>query len=205
MRFRLMPRDEGFYPLFNAAAENAAACAGILRDLVSRPADAPTLIDKLRDAEHRGDELEKEVRTRLDTVVVTPFDREDILALVDQIDTTVDEMRSAGEFIALHNIREPLPGVSQLADILGHAAEAAVQLVAKLPRLRDMNAELEQIDALEAEGDDVYRSTMAELFGGEYKAFFVLRWKDIVESMERALNSLEKMGNIVNSIAVKHA
>lgn len=200
-----MPRDEGFYPLFNAAAENAAASAGILRDLLSRPADASTLIDKLRDAEHRGDELEKEVRTRLDVVIVTPFDREDILALIEQIDTTVDEIRSAGEFVALHNIREPLAGVSQLAEILGHAAEAAVRLVAKLPRLRDLHDDLEAIDRLEAEGDSVYRSTMAELFGGEYKAFFVLRWKDIVESMEQALNSLEKMGNIVNSIAVKHA
>jgi hypothetical protein len=200
-----MPRDEGFYPLFNRAADNAAEGASILRDLVSRPADAAALIDKLREAEHRGDELVKEVHSRLDTAIVTPFDREDILALIEQIDTTVDEMRSAGEFVTLHNIEQPLSGVNELAELLGRAAETAVALIAKLPRLRDLTPSLEEIDRLETEGDAVYRRTMAELFSGEFKAFFVLRWKDILESMEDALNSLEKTGNIVKSIAVKHA
>jgi uncharacterized protein len=205
MRFRLMPRDEGFYPLFNQAADNAVACAGILRELVSRPADATTLIDKLRDAEHRGDDLVKQVHARLDVAVVTPFDREDIFALIEQIDTTVDDLRSAGEYIALHNIEAPLAGVNDLAEVVCRAAEASVRLIAKLPRLRDLKPELEEIDNLETEGDTLYRRTMADLFGGEFKAFFVLRWKDILESMEDALNSLEKTANIVKSIAVKHA
>jgi len=205
MRFRLTPRDEGFYPLFNRAADNAAECAGILRDLVSRPVDASALIDKLRASEHRGDELVKQVHGRLDAAIVTPFDREDILALIQQIDTTVDEMRSAGEFVALHNIEAPLNGVNELAELLSRATETAVELIARLPRLRDLTPPLEEIQRLETEGDAIYRRTMAELFSGEFKAFFVLRWKDILESMEDALNSLEKTGNIVKSIAVKHA
>jgi predicted phosphate transport protein (TIGR00153 family) len=200
-----MPRDEGFYPLFNQAADNTVACAGILRELVSRPADAGSLIDKLRDAEHRGDDLVKQVHARLDVAIVTPFDREDIFALIEQIDTTVDDLRSAGEFVSLHNVDKPLPGVNELAEVIYQAADASVRLIAKLPRLRDLKPELQEIDQLETEGDAVYRRTMADLFSGEFKAFFVLRWKDIVESMEDALNSLEKTGNIVNSIAVKHA
>jgi predicted phosphate transport protein (TIGR00153 family) len=200
-----MPRDEGFYPLFNQAVDNAAACAGILRELVSRPADAADLVDKLRDAEHRGDDLVKQVHNRLDTAVVTPFDREDIFTLIEHIDNTVDELRSAGEFLTLHNIVEPLPGVNELAEVLCRTADATARLVAKLPRLRDLKPDLQEIDQLETEGDGVYRATIAELFGGEFKAFFVLRWKDVVESMEDALNSMEKTANTVNSIAVKHA
>ena len=105
MRFRLMPRDEGFYPLFTEAADNAVGCAAVVRELAARPADAGPLIEKLVECEHRGDELVKSVHDRLDTSIVTPFDREDILALVEELDRAVDEMRNAGEFI--HLTRSP--------------------------------------------------------------------------------------------------
>ena len=205
MKFRLMPRDEGFYPLFRQAAENAVACSQVLRDLATRPADAADLVDKLIEGEHRGDDLVKAMKQRLDTSIVTPFDREDILALTEGIDNAVDEIRAAGEFIHLHHITEPLEGVSEMADILHDTAEAMVRLMEKLPKLRDLQHELDEIDQLESRGDDVYRRTMAHLFSGEFKAFTVLRWKDIVESMESALNSFEKASDIVASIAVKHA
>jgi uncharacterized protein len=204
-RFRLMPRDEGFYPLFNQAAENAVACASVLRELASRPADAASLVDKIVESERRGDELVKSVQARLDTSIVTPFDREDILALSEEIDRAVDEMRAAGEFIALHRIQEPLPGVNDMADVLVRTAEATSRLMVKLPRLRDLRPELQEIDQLETEGDGLYRRIIAGLFSGEFKAFTVLRWKDIVESLENALNSFEKTSDIVASIAVKHA
>jgi len=205
MKFRLMPRDEGFYPLFRQAAENSVACSQVLRDLATRPADAADLVDKLIEGEHRGDDLVKAMKQRLDTSIVTPFDREDILALTEGIDHAVDEIRAAGEFIHLHHITEPLEGVSEMADILHDTAEAMVRLMEKLPKLRDLQHELDKIDQLESRGDDVYRRTMAHLFSGEFKAFTVLRWKDIVESMESALNSFEKASDIVASIAVKHA
>ncbi len=205
MKFRLMPRDEGFYPLFRQAAENSVACSQVLRDLATRPADAADLVDKLIEGEHRGDDLVKAMKQRLDTSIVTPFDREDILALTEGIDNAVDEIRASGEFIHLHHITEPLEGVSEMADILHDTAEAMVRLMEKLPKLRDLQHELDKIDQLESRGDDVYRRTMAHLFSGEFKAFTVLRWKDIVESMESALNSFEKASDIVASIAVKHA
>ncbi len=133
MKFRLMPRDEGFYPLFRQAADNAVACAQVLRDLATRPADAADLVDKLIEGEHRGDDLVKAMKQRLDTSIVTPFDREDILALTEGIDHAVDEIRAAGEFIHLHHITEPLEGVSEMADILHDTAEAMDRLMAKLP------------------------------------------------------------------------
>ena len=131
MKFRLMPRDEGFYPLFRQAAENSVACSEVLRDLATRPADAADLVDKLIEGEHRGDDLVKAMKQRLDTSIVTPFDREDILALTEGIDHAVDEIRAAGEFIHLHHITEPLQGVSEMADILHDTAEAATTRTAE--------------------------------------------------------------------------
>jgi uncharacterized protein len=204
MRFRLMPRDEGFYPLFTQAADNALGCAGVLRDLVSRPADSGSLVEKLVESERRGGELVKAVKARLDTSIVTPFDREDILALTEELDRAVDEMRAAGEFIDLHHITEPLPGITEIGEVLYQTADAIARLMVKLPKLRDLQAELDEVDQLETHGDDLYRRTIANLFSGEFKAFTVLRWKDIVEAMESALNSFERTSDIVASIAVKH-
>jgi predicted phosphate transport protein (TIGR00153 family) len=205
MRFRLMPRDEGFYPLFKEAADNAVGCATVLRELAARPEDAGPLVEKLVESEHRGDELVRAVHDRLDKSIVTPFDREDILALIEEIDRAVDDMRAAGEFMHLHHITEPLVEVIEIAGVVHDTAEAASRLMVKLPKMRDLRPELDEIDQLETRGDDLYRRIMAHLFSGEFKAFTVLRWKDVVESFEKALNSFEKMSDIVASIAVKHS
>ena len=205
MRFRLMPRDEGFYPLFKEAADNAVGCATVLRELAARPADSGPLVEKLVESEHRGDELVRAVHDRLDTSIVTPFDREDILALIEEIDRAVDDMRAAGEFIHLHHIEEPIDSVTEIAEVVHDTAEAASRLMVKLPKMRDLRPELAEIDQLETRGDDLYRRTLARLFSGEFKAFTVLRWKDVVEAFESALNSFEKMSDIVASIAAKHS
>lgn len=200
-----MPRDEGFYPLYKEAADNAVGAATVLRELASRPADSASLVEKLVEAERRGDELVQAVRDRLDTSIVTPFDREDILALIEEIDRAVDDMRAAGELIHLHHIEEPIDTVTEIAEVVHDTAEAAARLMVKLPKMRDLKAELTEIDQLETRGDDLYRRALAHLFSGEFKAFTVLRWKDVVEAFESALNSFEKMSDIVASIAAKHS
>jgi predicted phosphate transport protein (TIGR00153 family) len=205
MRFKLMPRDDGFYPLFREAAGNAVGCCEVLRELVTRPADSGSLVGKLVECEHHGDELVRAMKQRLDTTVVTPFDREDILTLAEGLDHAVDDIRAAGEFIHLHHISEPLEGVVDMADVLHDTAEAMVRLMENLPRMRGLQTELDAVDQLESKGDDVYRRTVARLFSGKYKAFTVLRWKDVIESMEHALNAFEEASETVAEIAVKHA
>ena len=85
----------------------------------------------------------------------------------------------------LHHITEPLEGIAELGDLVAKASEAVVRAVSKLSRLRDLQEDLDEIDRLESRGDELYRRTTAPLFSGEYKAFTVLKWKDIVESLER--------------------
>ena len=205
MRFRLIPRDEGFFALFDQAAENAAATASLAHEMFTRLPDVETMAEKALELEERGDQLTRTIRHALDTAVVTPFDREDIHALAESIDTAVDHMTGAVDLVRLHHITEPLDGIAELGDLVAKASEAVVRAVSKLSRLRDLQDDLDEVDRLESQGDQLDRRTTARLFSGEFKAFTVLRWKDIVEAMESALNSFEKASDIVASIAVKHA
>ena len=122
MRFRLMPRDEGFYPLFNEAADNAVGCATLLRELAARPADAGPLVEKLVESEHRGDELVRAIHPARHRIV-TPFDREDIHALTEQLDRAVDDMRAAGDLVQLHHVVEPIDSVPEIAEVVHDTAE----------------------------------------------------------------------------------
>ena len=209
MRFRLIPRDEEFYPMFNQAAENIAACARLLRELLDGFSGVEKSVEKqvklIGECERQGDEITRQILRRLNSSFVTPFDREDIHALTEELDDVVDEMQAAADLLVLHNVEKPLPDVKELADILVEAAETNVQLIHKLPKLRGLDSELETIDRLESAADKAYRRTVAHLFSGEYKAFAVLKWKDVVEAIEASVNNIENISDIVERIALKHA
>jgi uncharacterized protein Yka (UPF0111/DUF47 family) len=113
-------------------------------------------------------------------------------------------MEAAADLLVLHRVGTALPEVAELADVLVKAAETTVSLISKLSRLRDLDADLEAIDSLESEADSLYRRCVARLFSGEYKAFDVLRWKDVVEAIENSVNAIENISDIVESIALKH-
>jgi predicted phosphate transport protein (TIGR00153 family) len=199
-----VPRDEGFFPLFDSAAQNVAECARRLRDLLS---DLPESLEKrelVRECERLGDEITRSILTRLNKSFVTPFDREDIHALTEELDDVVDDMEAAADLLTLHRVTKTLPEMRELADVLVEAAEAAVTLVAKLPKLRDLTPELEAIDRLESKADQVYRRSVAHLFSGEFDAFDVLKLKDVVEAIEASVNAIENISDIVESIALKH-
>ncbi len=205
VRFRLVPRDEGFFPLFDAAAENVAECARRLRSVIGDLTDLEAKRSLVAECEKRGDELTSTILRRLNSSFVTPFDREDIHALTEMLDDVVDDMQAACDLLVLHNVTAPLPDMGEMGDILVRAAEATVSLISKLPRLRGLEADLEAIDQLESAADSVYRRSVAHLFSGDYDAFDVLKWKDVVESIEASVNAIEHISDIVESIALKHA
>ena len=205
MRFRLVPRDDGFFPLFDQAAENLAVGARLLRDLIDQFEDVHAKHARINDCERRGDELTRTILQRLDQSFVAPFDREDIHALTEQIDDVVDDIQAVSELLVLHDVDEPLPEVRELTDVLVKAADANVILVAKLAKLRGLEGDLDTIDRLESEADKIYRRSVAHMFSGDFNAFDVLRWKDIIESIEASVNGLENISDIVRGIALKHS
>lgn len=205
MRFRLVPRDEGFFPLFDQAAQNIAECARRLRTLVGDFTDLPAKRDRIAACEQQGDEITRSIFVRLNSSFVTPFDREDIHALTEKLDDVVDDMQAAADLLVLHNVQQPLAEMAEMADVLVKATEANVALIAKLPRLKGLDDDLEIIDVLESEADRIYRRTVARLFSGEFDSFDVLKWKDVVEAIEASVNAIENISDIVEGIALKHA
>ena len=205
MRFRLVPRDDGFFPLFDQAAENLAVGARLLRDLIDQFEDVHAKHARINDCERRGDELTRSILQRLDQSFVAPFDREDIHALTEQIDDVVDDIQAVSELLVLHDVDEPLPEVRELTDVLVKTADANVTLVHKLSRLKGLDDDLDAIDRLESEADRIYRRSVAHMFSGDFNAFDVLRWKDIIESIESSVNGLENVSDIIRGIALKHS
>ena len=205
MRFRLVPRDDVFFTLFDQAAENLADSARLLRDLIDQFEDVHAKHARINDCERRGDELTRTILRRLDQSFVAPFDREDIHALTEQIDDVVDDIQAVSELLVLHDVDEPISEVRELTDVLVKAAEANVALVGKLSRLRGLEPDLETVDRLESEADKIYRRSVAHMFSGDFNAFDVLRWKDIVEAIEASVNGLENISDIIRGIAIKHS
>lgn len=205
MRFRLIPRDEGFYPLFAQQAAHAATTAVQLEKLMNSLPVPPDRVDTIVAAERAGDEVMRTVRDRLETSIVTPFDREDIQSLANHLDDVLDEMRAAADLALVHKVATALPGVGDLVSLLRQIAEANVELIAKLPTLKKLGDDIDRIDTLEREADGVFRRVMGELFNGNHEALEILKWKDVVEAIERAINAVQDASDVVEAIAVKHA
>lgn len=206
MRFRLVPTDDRFFDLFNESARNAEECARRLRDYLRDPAtEADDKHGRVVECERRGDELTAAILHRLDTTFVTPFDREDIHALAEELDDVVDDIHAVSALLHLVPMGDMLPEVQEQADILVRMAGETVQLVERLQSMKAAKGLLESIDRLESEGDAVYRRVLARLFSGEFDALEVLKWKDVVHALEMALNTLEDISDVVESIILKHA
>lgn len=205
MRFRLIPRDESFYPLFDRLATIAADAAVTLGGLMASLPVSADAAGAVVAAEKEGDGVLREIRARLETTIVTPFDREDIQSLGNALDDVLDEMRAAADSAFQHNVATPLPGIEELLRILVDATSRNVALIAGLRTLRDLSPIIDEIERLESEADGVYRTVMAELFSGRHNALDILRWKDVVEAIESAIDAVEDASDEVQSIAVKHA
>jgi predicted phosphate transport protein (TIGR00153 family) len=205
MRFRLVPVDDVFFQLFSESAANAADAARRLRDLVDDLDSIDARFSEVVACERRGDELTHTILRRLDTSFVTPFDREDIHALTEEMDDVVDDILAVGNLLRLVGVKEMIPEMHEQADLLVQMADQTVELMARFERMKEVRPYLDAIDKLESEGDSVYQRTIARLFSGEFEALEVLRWKDVVQAMEAALNTIEDISNIVESIVLKHA
>jgi predicted phosphate transport protein (TIGR00153 family) len=199
-----MPPDEGFYDLFNRAAENLAEATRLLRDLLGDLDSAETR-QRLTACERQGDHLTEAILGRLHHTIVPPFDAQDIHVLAEQLDDAVDDVDAAAKLLLLHHVTDPLPEMLELADLLAKTADANVALIAKLPRLRNLRPELDAVDRLESEADTVYRRSVARLFSGQFEAFEIIKLKDVLEVIEASVNKIEKLSDVVEAIAVKQA
>src|SRR5215218_9435914 len=135
MRLRIFPRDESFFDLFEAAADNMAQSARLLDELLGDFVDPELKAKRLVEVEHQGDRITHAILTRLNSTFITPFDREDIYALAAQLDDVVDAVEEAADMLVLHKVEEPIQPVREQARIIRRAAEETAQGLRHLRKL----------------------------------------------------------------------
>jgi hypothetical protein len=205
LRFRLVPRDESFFEMFVRLADKIQIAAQTYETMVADlQVEVFRSAERLRDLEHEGDEITHEIMKRLNTVFVTPLDHDDIHGLASTLDDVLDHIEAAADLIVLHKIEATLPDMKAQADVLARTAERTRIALETLPRFRDLGDYWIEVNRLENDGDRIYRRAVADLFGGEHRAMDVLKWKDIIDEVEAAIDKLEDVANMLEGIALKH-
>ena len=205
MGLKFRPVDGSFYDLFSTSANHLKVGAELLAEMLANGNDREDIARRMREAEHAADETTHAIVKRVNSTFVTPFDREDIYALASGLDDIMDMMDEVVDLVLLYEVRE-LPGeLSTLVEVIQRCAEITGDAMPRLQSMKDLEEYWIEVNRLENQGDKVYRRTLAKLFSGEYDALEVLKLKDVVESLEGAIDAFEKVANTVEQIAVKES
>ena len=206
MRFSLTPRTSEFFTLFGKAGENALEVSRLVERRFREHPNSGITQEQVKAEETTGDSITRDLITLLNTQYVTPFDREDIYALATEVDDVVDYLEEASALLGLYGVEMPTRHAVEQCRIIVNACEQLAIACHNLKGLRGVQEALVQVKAFEDEGDRVLRDALASLFRDEgIDPLIVIRWKDIYEALERALDACETAANVIANIAVKNA
>src|SRR5215218_2800635 len=206
MRIALVPRTSEFYDLFARAGANTLEVARLAERRFREYPNSSVSQGDVKAAESVGDSITHDLIQLLNTQYITPFDREDIYDLATAIDDVVDHIDEASDLLELYGVSSPTRQALDQCRILVSAVEHLSNAVANLKGMRGVQALLVQVKALEDEGDRVVRAAIAALFHEpQIDPLIVIRWKDIYESLESALDACETAANVLGNIVVKNA
>lgn len=205
MRLRITPRDESFYEMFAAAAENLVAAADALSEFMFESANRPRLAKALRDHEHTGDSTTHRIFRQLNTSFITPFDREDIYRLAANLDDVMDAMEAAADLIELTGLTTLPTEMSKQVELLQRAARETASAMPRLRSLKDLAPYWIEVNRIENEADKLYRRLLSRLFSGDYDALTVMKLKEVADQLEEAADAFEHVANVVETIAVKES
>ena len=202
---KILPREDSFFRMFVEQAENVQTGAEALVELLGNYTNVERQVDRMKDIEHQGDDITHALINKLDKSFVTPFDREDIHELCSKVDDVLDLMDAVAGRLVVYRVKSLRPGVLELAKIL---QEATVQIVAAVRKLEKHDRILDhciEINRLENEGDRLSRKMIAQLFEEEKNAVEIIKWKEIVEVLETAIDKCEDVANVIEGVILKSA
>ena len=199
------PKEREFFDLFEEAARNALRAAELLERLLQNwPDGGPETLAQIVDCEHDGDRITHDIIQRLNHSFVTPFEREDIIALASGLDDVVDFIEEVADFLGLYRIEAPMQQAQEMATVLRRSTRAICSAVPRLRSLQDISEFTNQVNELENEGDRLLRDAVASLFERGIDPMMVIRWKDIFERLEEAIDSTETAVHILESTIIKN-
>jgi predicted phosphate transport protein (TIGR00153 family) len=211
MLARFLPRDEQFFTYFEAAATNATDSARALVDLFTEFSDVERKVWRMRDLEHRGDEITHNVFSALNRTFVTPLDREDIRALASDLDNFVDYIEEAAKRVWIYRVEGPTEPALRLARILDEQAESLAKAIPLLENAKQRAAVLQhtvEINRLENEADDVLHQALSGLYDAASdipSLIKAIRWGELYQLLEDATDQAEDVANTLETIVSKYA
>jgi len=202
---RLTPQKREFFELYAQASANAIEIARLLVELLETfPQDGDSLIAQIKEREHDGDRLTHEVVLLLNSTFVTPFDRDDMYRLAGAIDDVCDHVDEAADNLGSWGVERVPEKARAQAEVILQATTKLDEAVRRLDGFRDSSDQLAALRELEDEGDELERDAVAELFRSTDDAKVIIRWKDIHERLEEAVDALENAADVLEAIVVKN-
>ena len=203
----LLPRDTVFFDLFEKLSDHTVSTAEHLRALANDFPDIDSHVQRIRQEEHDGDKLSHEALDRLDRQFITPFDREDIHTLIGELDNIIDAVDALAKRFRLYHIKDMAPEFKKQTENLCAATMAlrdAIYRLRKSRKLQDMQDKLIELHRWENVGDDTNHAAMSRLFEGSVDPLDVIKWKNIFDLIEDAIDGCEDAGNTLERIVLKN-
>ncbi len=207
-KFSPVPKDKKFFALFEQSAQNAVKTAQQLKDMVYVWENVNARVGMINELEHQGDAITHQIMAQLHRTFVTPLDREDIALLAHSLDEVTDLIHAAADAMLIYRIDRPTDSTKEMADILVEATieveKAVAQVSGHINREKLLRLCIE-INRLENNGDSVYRAALAGLFSNPTDAVYLIKWREIYDHMETALDRCEDVANVLEGVALKYA
>lgn len=205
---RLIPREDSFFDLLEASSKNVLSGARLLRDLVEDYRDVPGRFQKLTDAEHAGDHVTHQILEKLNRTFVTPLDREDIHKLTIDLDNIIDSIELVADRLLLYQIDKPTPLMISMVRLLERCCEQidqAIPLLRHNKRLKEILPHSIEINRLENEADKLNRAALSSLFDQPNDVLYVIKWKEVYDTLEEAIDMTEDVADQLHGIVIKNA
>jgi predicted phosphate transport protein (TIGR00153 family) len=205
VRLRLIPREQRFFDLFVDDAANVLGGARLLEAMLRTYDEPEARAAEIRAIEHRGDEISHDIGHRLEATFVTPFDREDIHALISGLDDVLDLIEETADTFVLYRIDAPTSTAVEQASIIVKQVELMSEALSHLKGFKGLEKYWIEVHRLENEGDRIARAAIAALFNGESDPVTIIKWKDVYGLLEATIDKVEDVANIVERITIKQA
>jgi predicted phosphate transport protein (TIGR00153 family) len=204
-RFSLIPKDGRFFDDFILLAQEIRKASDVLVDMLSGDSPRWAAADELKALEHQCDQVAHDALHRLNKTFVTPLDREDIHTLILYLDNVMDMMDAAGGCVRLYRVQTLRYGARELAVVIQQCAQQILLATQKLERRQGLEEHVVEINRLENEADQIHREAIGRLFSEEQNAIEVIKWKEILDLLERATDECEVVANEIEGVVVKYA
>lgn len=201
-------KGDKFYKWFEEAAENNYKAAQLLEKLCKNFKEPKKIAIQIHNLEHEGDQISHNIHSEINSVFVTPLDREDIISLTGALDDVIDLIHASSSAMVTYNVKKITLVAKQFSEIITSSTKTVSQTLPKLRHRRNfsqVHKAIIEINRLENEADDLLRKGLTELFKNPKNPIDVIRWRDIYEIMEDATDKTEEIAHVLQNLITKYA